>query len=139
MPLKTSPIEDPTINLTSLLDIILFLVMFFMIGAHFSESEQQMDIKVPTAGRATALAGVPDGIVVNISVEGRVTVLGQQKTLDELAAYLKQAQTQYPEQSVIIRGDGHCEYQLVMDALSVCTEAGIRNVSVSYQPRKRQG
>jgi len=137
MPLKTTPLEEPNINITSLLDIILFLVMFFMIGAHFSENEQQTDIHVPTAAASTTLSGAPDSLVINVAVDGHVKVMGETKTLDELAVTLTKAKDAFPNQSVVIRGDGHCEYQQVMDVLSVCTEAGIRNVSVAHLPRKR--
>lgn len=137
MPLKTAPLEEPNINITSLLDVILFLVMFFMVGAHFSENEQQTDIEVPTAAAASTLSGVPDAIVVNVATDGHVTVLGKPTTLDALVETLRQARIEFPNQSVVIRGDGRCPYQLVMDALSVCSEAGIRNVAVAHQPRKR--
>lgn len=137
MPLKVAPLEEPTINLTSLLDIILFLVMFFMIGAHFSEDERQTDIQVPGAMASTTLSGVPDAIVVNIATDGQVTVKGEPRTLDALVELLIAARSEFPRQSVIIRGDGRCQYQQIMDALSVCTEAGISNVSVAHLPRKR--
>lgn len=138
MPLKTAPLEEPNINVTSLLDIILFLVMFFMIGTHFSENEQQTDIQIPTASASTTLSGAPDAIYINIGTDGRATVKGEVKTLDAVSEILKRARTEFPNQSVVIRGDGRCQYQQVMDALSVCSEAGIRNVSVAHQPRKHE-
>lgn len=137
MPLKVAPLEEPTINLTSLLDIILFLVMFFMIGAHFSEDERQTDIQIPGAMASTTLSGAPDAIVINIATDGQVTVKGEPQTLDALVELLIAARSEFPRQSVVIRGDGRCQYQQIMDALSVCTEAGIGNVAVAHLPRKR--
>ncbi|HEY4260339.1 MAG TPA: biopolymer transporter ExbD [Schlesneria sp.] len=136
MPLKMAPLEEPAINMTSLLDIILFLVMFFMIGAHFSENEQTTDIQIPSAMAATTLSGAPDAIVVNVATDGQMTVKGETQTQDGLMQLLTTARTQFPGQSVVIRGDGRCQYQQVMDALSICTEAGIHNVSVAHLPRK---
>lgn len=138
MPLKLQPLDEPSINLTSLLDVILFLVMFFMIGTHFSEDERQTDIKVPTVADNTTLSAAPDEIIVNVSADGRVSVQNESKTLESLKDMLRAAREGFPNQGVIIRGDGRCQYQQVMDAFSVCKEAGIRNISVAHLP-KQQG
>jgi biopolymer transport protein ExbD len=128
------PLEEPTINLTSLLDVILFLVMFFMIGAHFAEDERDTNIQVPTVSDNTALSGTPDEIILNVAEDGRVSVKGQTHSSDSLKDLLKAAQAGFPNQGVIIRGDGRCRYQQVMDAFSACKEAGIRNISVAHLP-----
>ena len=47
------------------------------------------------------------------------------------------ALTSFPNQAVVIRGDGRCEYQRVMDAFSACKQAGVRNISVAHLPRQK--
>jgi biopolymer transport protein ExbD len=138
MPLKTEPLEEPGINLTSMLDVVMLLIIFFMIGTRFSEEERQTDIQVPTVADNSALTGTPDEIVLNIAEDGRVLVKGSPQTPESLTALLKAAQVGFPNQSVIIRGDGRCRYQQIMDAFSACKEAGIRNISVAHLP-KTQG
>ena len=138
MPLKLEPLEEVSINLTSLLDVILFLVMFFMIGTHFSDQERQTEIQVPTAADNSALTGTPDEIVVNVAADGLVTVNGKRLTSESLATMLRAAQAGFPNQGVLIRGDGECRYQQIMDAFSACKEAGIRNISVAHLPRKQE-
>lgn len=138
MPLKLEPLEEVSINLTSLLDVILFLVMFFMIGTHFSDQERQTEIQVPTAADNSALTGTPDEIVVNVAADGLVSVNGKPLTPESLATMLRAAQAGFPNQGVLIRGDGRCRYQQIMDAFSACKEAGIRNISVAHLPRKQE-
>lgn len=137
MPLKLQALDEPTINLTSLLDVILFLVMFFMIGAHFSEDERETQIQVPTVADNSTLSGTPDEIIVNVSADGQVSVKNEITSLSDLTQMLREAQAGFPNQGVIIRGDGRCQYQQVMDAFSACKEAGIRNISVAHLPRKQ--
>ena len=138
MPLKTEPLEEPGINLTSMLDVVMLLIIFFMIGTKFSEEERQTDIQVPTVADNSPLTEVPDEIIVNIAEDGRVTVKGQEQTTESLFALMKTAQASFPNQGVILRGDGRCRYQQIMDAFSACKEAGIRNISVAHLP-KAQG
>jgi biopolymer transport protein ExbD len=139
MPLKTAPPEEPTINITSLLDVILTIVMFFMVATTFSQEERQTDVIVPTVADTTALTGQPDAIVVNVAFGGQVQVRGESQTLDSLKSLLQAAQAGFPNQAVVIRGDGRCEYQQVMDVFSACKESGIRNISVAHLPRRQGG
>ena len=37
MPLKTSGIEEPSLNLTPMIDIVFLLIIFFMVGSQFTE------------------------------------------------------------------------------------------------------
>ncbi len=136
MPLKTQPLDEPGIDLTSMLDVVMLLIIFFMIGTRFSEEERQTDIQVPTIADNSALTGTPDEIVLNVSEAGQVTIKGEALSSDSLATLLRNAQAGFPSQGVIIRGDGRCRYQQIMDAFSTCKEAGIRNISVAHLPRK---
>ena len=137
MPLKTEPLDEPGIDLTSMLDVVMLLIIFFMIGTRFSEEERQTDIQVPTAADNSSLSGAPDEIVLNVSAEGQMIVKGEPLTPNALIVVLKVAQDGFPNQGVIIRGDGRCRYQQIMDAFSACKEAGIRNISVAHLPKKQ--
>lgn len=137
MPLKTSPVEEPSLNITSLLDIILTIVMFFMVSTTFSQNERQTEIQVPTVSDNAVLTGQPDEIVLNVAVDGQMQVNGKSQTMETLGPLLQAALTTFPNQAVVIRGDGRCEYQLVMDAFSACKQAGVRNISVAHLPKQR--
>lgn len=131
MPLKTLPLEEPSINLTSMLDVVLNLIIFFMISTQFIQEERQYDVKLPTVSEATALSGQPDEIVVNVMVNGTFNVKGQTVSNQELESLLKAARERFPGQAVIVRADGDGKYQPVMDVLAMCRRAGIRNVSLA--------
>ena len=137
MPLKTSPLEEPSLNITSLLDIILTIVMFFMVSTTFSQNERQTEIQVPTVTDNAVLTGQPDEIVLNVAVDGQMQVNGKSQTMETLGPLLQAALTTFPNQAVVIRGDGRCEYQMVMDAFSACKQAGVRNISVAHLPKQR--
>jgi len=135
MPLKTEPLEEPSINLTSMLDIVMLLIIFFMVSTKFAEEERQTNIQLPSVSENFALSGQPDEIVVNIDVDGKIKVKNEEMTLDSLRITLDVARFAFPNQAVVIRGDGRCEYQTVMDVFSICKEVGIKNVSVAHIPK----
>lgn len=137
MPLKTEPLEEPSINLTSMLDVVMLLIIFFMVGTKFSEEERQTGIQVPTVSENLALSGQPDEIIVNVNVDGKVKVRSDELTLEGLKTMLAEAREVFPGQAVVIRGDGRGEYQTVMDVISTCKIAGIKNVSLAHTPNQR--
>ena len=137
MPLKTQPLEEPSINITSLLDIILTIVMFFMVATTFSQNERSTEVQVPTVADNAVLTGQPDEIVINVALDGRMQVNGKPQSVETLASLLQTALTAFPNQSILIRGDGRCEYQMVMNAFSACKQAGARNISVAHVPKQQ--
>ncbi len=45
MPLKTLQDEEPTLNMTPLIDVVFMLIIFFMVGTKFSEWESNTHIE----------------------------------------------------------------------------------------------
>ena len=131
MPLKTDTIEEPNLNLTPMIDIVFLLIIFFMVGTRFTEMERQYDIQLPTVSDAQPLTTLPDEITVNIRSSGEIQVNGQERTLDELEADLRQAKKNYADQAIVVRGAGTGPYQHVMDILAVCHRVRINNISLA--------
>lgn len=132
MPLKVQEgIDEPNLNLTPMIDIVFLLIIFFMVGTQFTQREREFDIKLPTATEAQPLTSLPDEIVVNVRQDGTIVVRGEERTVDELEGMLAEARTNYADQAVVLRGAGEGLYQHVMDVLSACRRAKIRNISLA--------
>ncbi|MCG6155471.1 ExbD/TolR family protein [Rubinisphaera margarita] len=139
MPLKTEEVEEPVLNLTPMIDIVLLLIIFFMVGTRFSDAERQFEIELPTVSNALPLTDLPDEIVVSIAKSGEMFLGEQAITLEELESRLQQAKERYADQSVIVRGDAAGEYQNVMDVLAVCHRVGITNLSLANRVAEEDG
>lgn len=131
MPLKTQEMEEPALNLTPMIDIVMLLVIFFMVGAQFTEDESQYELELPTVSQAQPLTVLPDEIVVNVSRDGAIFVGGAEKSLAELEDLLKSAQERYADQTVVIRGDADGRYQNVMSVLNLCKRIKITNLQLA--------
>lgn len=133
MPLKLDPMEDPALNLTPMLDVVLNLVMFFLVTTHFSqaEEEQQYPIELPKVTSAQPLTGLPDELVVNIDGEGRFYLGKTERSPEALEAELRAAAGRYADQAVMVRGEADGPYQHVMTVLNICHRAGITNLRLA--------
>lgn len=131
MPLKTQQIEEPALNLTPMIDIVLLLVIFFMVGTQFAQYESQYEIDLPRVTEAQPLTSLPDELVVSVAEDGTLYIGGESKSITEIEETLKTARDRYADQVVIIRGDAHGPYQHVMTVLSLCKRARISNVQLA--------
>ena len=131
MPLKTEEIEEPILNLTPMIDIVLLLIIFFMVGTKFSDAERQFQIKLPTVSDALPLSELPDEIVVNVIKTGELYLGETLVSLEELEKELVAAHERYNDQAIVVRGDAQGSYQNIMNVLSLCHRVGITNLSLA--------
>lgn len=133
MPLKTMVDEQPSMNLTSMIDVMFLLVIFFMVGTKFSDSERNMSVRVPQVTASGPISAAPAKRVINIAADGRITLDRQAVSLAELKAKLQDARQEYARLGVVVRGDAHAAHQYVASVLAACREAGINDLGISVR------
>jgi biopolymer transport protein ExbD len=131
MPLKVEPLEEPYLNMTPLVDVILNLLIFFMLGTSFAKDERQFEVELPSVSHAQPLTNPPDEIVINVYPDGHVEVNDHSLSAPQLESLLAEAHGRFADQAVLIRGDGKGNYQSIMDVLSICQKANIHNYSLA--------
>jgi biopolymer transport protein ExbD len=132
--------ELPYINMTPMVDVILCLLVFFMAATKLYDwDENEFVVNVPQVAEAAPLTAAPDDLALTILKPGVVAVGETNHDLASLSVLLKDARDRYANQGVVIRGDASLNYQDLADVLSVCDEAGIRNVRLPVRPRPEAG
>ena len=131
MPLRNAPLDEPQLNLTPMIDVVIQLVIFFMVGTQFVDNERKIDIALPQVSQSAPLTETPDEIVVNITKEGDISIGPKTVSAVELKSQLQEAKRRYAKQAVVIRGDMDCIYQQVMSVVDICKQAGIDNLQVA--------
>jgi biopolymer transport protein ExbD len=112
-----------------MVDILLVVLVFFIVTWNFALSENELDVRVPTASKANETQPYVGQVVINISANGTVIVNRQPKSSKELLDLLKRLAQLYPDQAVIVRGDQAVDYKHVVDVLDICRQADIWNVA----------
>ena len=133
MKLRARRVEDPDINLISLIDILLVLVLFFMLSATFVE-EGRMHIQLPQARLLPESHQGPENIVVVVTQNGsyrvndRDLVNSRRETLR--AAVLKIAGASR-EARITLRADGRATHQSVVSAMDVLGRLGFAELNIA--------
>ena len=133
MPLKTHHDEQPTLNLTPMIDVVFLLIIFFMVGTKFSELERNIDLQVPEVSDRGALTDGPQRRLINVYRDGALTLDRQSVTLEELTHRLASAHDQYSDLGVIVRGDAASPFQSVAEVLNACKQAGVSEMAISVK------
>lgn len=131
MPLKTSASEElPAINLTSMIDVVFLLIIFFMVATKFTDGERQIGVKLPGVGALQAMVAPPDRQRVIVPADGAILYEKQPVTLEQLTAQLKAARSQYPALGVVVNGDRGAAYERVANVIAAVDRAGIKDLSI---------
>lgn len=123
--------KAPGVSLTSMLDVIFLLLCFFVTVSVYSQWENEISIKLPDAATSDEPNRLPGEIVVNLAKDGKVTVNGVVRTLDELQERLAKVATFYPDQAVIVRADKDVRYETLVGLIDACRAANVWNFSLA--------
>ncbi len=122
--------EEPTLNLTPMIDVVFQLLIFFMVATTFLDPEKEIEIELPEAESGAAPDVELEQIVINVFSDGRVVLSGEEIARDELLAALRAAARNDPDTAVTIRGDRQTHHESIVQVMDACGQAGLVNLSV---------
>lgn len=126
--------EEPEINVTSLIDVVLLLVVFFMLSSNFS-AEGRLRIRLPQAASVPTEQRSAEPLVVTVSATGTYLVNGRElinTSPDTLRdAIIRTAGTASRSDPVTIRADGRATHQSVVTAMDVLGRLGFTQMNLA--------
>jgi biopolymer transport protein ExbD len=133
MNLRPRPQEDPDINLTSLIDVVLLLLIFFMVSTTFVE-ESRIRIQLPQASKAPAGEQTRDAIEVAVTASGEYRVNGAtliNTSPATLSAAVAKLAGDARDRPITIRADAKATHQSVVTAMDVVGRLGFRAINIA--------
>jgi biopolymer transport protein ExbD len=134
MKMKARRSEEPEINVVSLIDVVLLLVVFFMLSSNFT-AEGRLQIRLPQASSSASARNGDEGLVVTVGASGSYLVNGRElvnSSPDTLrAAILKVTANSPHSNAVTIRADGRATHQAVVSAMDVLGRLGFTQMNVA--------
>jgi len=124
--------EDPEINLISLIDVLLVLLIFFMVSTTFQQ-EGRVRVQLPQASQIPQPRSGREPIVITVSADGAYRV--NERSLinaspDTLrAALLKEAGAD--RGPITIRADARTTHQSVVTAMDVAGKLGFAQLNIA--------
>ena len=117
------------INMTPLIDVFLFLLIVYMLVVPLAEYNVEV---TPPEFNATPIPD-KDNLYVNLNSRDSIMFQDQQVSKDELTSKLKSILASRPKVVVLLRADGRCAYNEVMEVMKSIKLSGISNISLITQ------
>jgi biopolymer transport protein ExbD len=132
MKLQTRPREEPEVNLTSLIDVVLLLLVFFMVSTSFLK-ETEIRLRLPEA-EAVARSDAEAPLIITVTAEGGYFVDGREvinRRVDTLRRAIAEAAGDDRSRPVTIRADARTEHQAVVTAMDVAGRMGFTKINIA--------
>ena len=125
---------SPQFMIIPLIDVIFFLLVFFMMNSLQTTTQRAMNISLPQAASAEAAVQVP--VVITLDAAGHIMVDGSPVSLAEAAALLRGRVEQNPQAAVVLQADrttAHGQVTAVMDMLRT---AGVHKLGIAADKKE---
>lgn len=133
MRLSNRRLEDPEINLISLIDILLLVLIFFMVSSTFIE-ESRLRVRLPSATELPQRQQGAEPIVVVVTEGGVYRVNDRDlvnASIDTLRAAVLKVAGNDRSANITVRADGRATHQSVVQALDVLGRLGFSQISIA--------
>ena len=118
------------INVVSLIDVMMLLMIIFMITAPIMQGG--VDVKLPTADAKPL--DPKGGMVVTVNRKGEIFVDESEMSFEAFRASFKALAGKRGSQGVYLRADEGVNYGAVIRVLSVMRQAGVGDIGMVAEP-----
>ncbi len=125
--------EATLINLTSLIDVVFLLLIFFMVSTSFALIR---GIKVDLPTTTTPQEEIEQNIVISITKEGKIYLDKTQISKTELVKTLER-QIGKKKSLVVINADKDTRHGMVVEVMDLAKQGGAGKLGILTTPERR--
>jgi biopolymer transport protein ExbD len=133
MQLRNKPRKKIFINITSLIDVIFMMLLFFMITSTFLE-QPGIKLELPTA--RTSANAEPQEYVLTIDKKGELFLNRQPVTLAGLEAEIRKALPRMKDSALVLKADQEISHGLVVRVMDMAKRGGIKKLIIGTKPEQ---
>ncbi len=133
MKLNLRPRTQPEVNMTSLIDVVLLLLIFFMVSTSFVK-QSQITISLPEAESPSVVEESPDQIDIMITETGTILVNGREllnNRADTIRNALQKTSNGDHSLPLTISADANAKHQFVVTAMDVAGRLGFKQINIA--------
>lgn len=129
--------QGPKLNMTSLIDVVFLLLIFFMVTTTF-EKQAKLKIELPEATEKIQNQS-QSKIVISISQKGAIYLNNNEllnSQYDSIVAGLNRMVEGDEKPAIVIRADADAAHKHVVTVMDVLADMGFTSVSIATTPSK---
>ena len=126
---------QPLVMIIPMIDIMLFLLVFFMISTIYMVQTNTLPVSLPTSATATQETR-PNIVPITVMENGDVLFDKDSVPNQQLAEKVHKALTDDKDTIFVLRGDKSARYESVVAVLDLLKKSGARRVSIATELKK---
>lgn len=122
--------EKPEVQLTSMMDCIFLMLIFFLVSSQLKKIEKEIPLELPVAHAAKSVKTTPDLISVSVTAKGELYVNSKPVGGAGLKSALQAAKLENPDRRIRIKGDMFAPFRSIVQVLDTCQQEGLTVVGI---------
>jgi biopolymer transport protein ExbD len=123
------------IEIIPMIDVIFFLLVFFMVSTLSMTVNRGLPVNLPTA--ASSQKDLQENLNLTLLQDGSIFLNKESISLQDLGPRVKAALAAEPELMVILNADGDVRHQSVVEAMDELRMAGAARLAIAVKPDRK--
>lgn len=136
MKLETTYKKSPSINLIPILDAIFLLMFVFMMALVQRVQKAELKLTLPSSISGATTTADQTPITISIDTSGVIYIENKKVSKVELEKELTLIKLSGPLPVIVLRGDKHANFGVVIDILDLVKKNGFKNVTIETSLKK---
>ena len=124
-------VENPRLMIIPMIDIIFFLLVFFMMSTMFMVEQKVLPVTLPSA--STAEMDMHRTVPVTVMADGSLRFNEDSVNLNELAIRVEAELRRDRDSRFVLRADRRAAYGQVVDVLNQLRRLGVQRLTVAVE------
>jgi len=128
-------LEEPTVNLTPLIDVVFVILIMFIVVAPLLELDRIELAQAPEDPKSGAISVQEGGpVAIHVHQDNTVWFNKQMVTLEQLGQLLKNAMAHYPTARPQLFQDKRAQFGIYQTIKNACETAGFEELDIILKP-----
>ena len=125
--------KKPVFMIIPMIDIIFFLLVFFMMNSLQTVAQKALAVQLPQAQSASAPAQLP--IIMTLDEEGHITIDNKPVSIQESSDIMKQHMQENANAAVVLQADKRTAHGQVVVVMDMLKQAGVKRLSIAAEQK----
>lgn len=123
--------NKPKLMIIPMIDIIFFLLVFFMMSMLSMVVQKSMPVNLPSS--QTAKVDIQKKVPITVTSDGAVYVNDTKTNIDGMVRYLQIEQSKGTEMTIVLRADVAAQYGAFVQVLDTLKQMNITKIAIATE------
>jgi biopolymer transport protein ExbD len=135
MRIRQRPIKRARIEIIPMIDVIFFLLVFFMVSSLAMTKINSMPVALPKT--SSSPEAIKQDVILTVKKDGTMFINKSATNLESLGAQLAYEMHDHPQDTVVVNADEGTNYGLVVQVMDRARQIGVRKFALATEAGKK--